>query len=211
MKITVIGASGRLGSLIVKEALSREFEVTAAVRDVYFSPDSRIKVMEGDIFELSYDDIWDQDAIIDAFGIWEAGKADQHKTTLEHLCDILSGKSNRLVVVGGNGNLFLDETRSKRVIDKEDYPKAVYPIAMAMVEAYYDLKKRYDVQWTYVCPALDFKPDEKGSGIYRISGDILPYNHRGKSEITYEDFAVATIDVVEKMEYIGEQITVYEI
>ncbi|NMA06893.1 MAG: NAD(P)H-binding protein [Ruminococcaceae bacterium] len=211
MKITVIGASGRLGSLIVKEALSRGHEVTAAVRDVYFSPDSRIKVMEGDIFDLEYDDVWDQDVIIDAFGVWEADKADQHRTTLEHLCDIMSGKSNRLIIVGGNGNLFLDETRSERVIDKADYPKAAYPIALAMVEAYDNLKKRYDVQWTYVCPALDFKPDEKGSGIYRISGDILPYNHRGKSEITYEDFAVAIIDEAEKMEYIGEQITVYEV
>lgn len=52
MKIAVIGAGGKAGGNIVKEALDRGHEVTAIVRDPAKVTDSRATVVQKDVFDL---------------------------------------------------------------------------------------------------------------------------------------------------------------
>ncbi len=78
-----------------------------------------------------------------------------------------------------------------------------------MCEAYDRLAQRDDVNWTYFSPAPDFQANAARTGIYRIGGDVLPRNLRGKSEITYADFADAILDEAEKQEHLCERITIY--
>ena len=115
MKIAVIGANGKAGSLVVKEALKRGHEVTAIVRDGSKAEGlSATKLLVKDLFDLTYDDVKDNEVIVDAFGAWTPETIPQHITATKHLCDILSGKDNRLLVVGGAGSLYMNPEHCQR-------------------------------------------------------------------------------------------------
>ena len=109
MKIAVIGANGKAGKLIVKEAIERGLDVTAVVRGNNSS--NAKKVIQKDLFDLTASDLENFDIVIDAFGAWTPETLPQHSTSLKHLCDLLSGTKIRLLVVGGAGSLYV-----KRVV-----------------------------------------------------------------------------------------------
>ncbi len=103
MKLAVIGANGKAGKLIVKEAVNRGLDVTAVVRGDNTTVAQ--EVLEKDLFDLTAADLKGFDVVIDAFGAWTEETLPQHSTSLKHLCDILSGTDTRLIVVGGAGSL----------------------------------------------------------------------------------------------------------
>jgi len=207
MKIAVVCASGRAGKLIVEEAMSRGHEVTAVVRDPDKAPQAT-KVIVKDLFDLTFDDIKDCEIIIDAFGTWTPDTLSQHSTSLKHLCDILSGKPNRLLVVGGAGSLYVDPEHTIRLMDTKDFPDAFKPVASSMAKALDELRKRNDVRWTYISPAADFRVDGPRTGKYTLGGEELIVNSKGESVISYADYAVAIIDEAEKGNHIGQRISV---
>ena len=55
MKVGIIGANGKAGSLIAKEALERGLDVTAIVRNS--NKVSGLPVIEKDIMSLTYEDL----------------------------------------------------------------------------------------------------------------------------------------------------------
>lgn len=209
MKIAIVGAAGRLGSILVKEGVRRGHEMTAVVRDVYIVPNARVNVVECDVHDLTREDLSNTDVVIDALGVWEERKVEQHISSLVHLSDILSGSNSRLLVAGTAGNLYLDSAMTVRIIDLPDFPKGAYPVVSSMCEAYDRLVVRDDVNWTYFSPAPDFQAHAGKVGHYRIAGEILPRNKRGKSEVTYADFADAILDEAERREHLFERVTVY--
>lgn len=103
MKLAVIGANGKAGKLIVKEAVNRGLDVTAVVRGDNTTVAQ--EVLKKDLFDLTAADLKGFDVVIDAFGAWTEETLPQHSTSLKHLCDILSGTDTRLIVVGGAGSL----------------------------------------------------------------------------------------------------------
>uniref|UniRef100_UPI0012FD8708 NAD(P)H-binding protein n=2 Tax=Bacillati TaxID=1783272 RepID=UPI0012FD8708 len=56
MKIGVIGATGKAGSLIAKEAIERGHEVTAIVRNASKLTAPKTAVLEKDVFQLTAED-----------------------------------------------------------------------------------------------------------------------------------------------------------
>lgn len=95
MKIAVVCANGRVGRLVVKEALDRGFDVTAVVREE--NRTAAQKVITKDLFDLTAEDLSGFDAVVDAFGAWAEEELPKHSTSLKHLCDILSGSAARLI------------------------------------------------------------------------------------------------------------------
>ena len=158
MKIAIICASGKEGKLLTQEAVKRGHEVTAVVRNKDKAP-AGVKTVVKDLFRLNYDDIKDCDAVIDAFGAWTEDTLPQHSSSLKHLCDILSGKENRLLVVGGAGSLYVNSEHTACVSDGADFPEIFKPLASAMAQALSEIRERKDVKWTYVSPAADFRAD----------------------------------------------------
>lgn len=69
MKITVVCAAGKQGSMLVREALSRGHAVTAVVRDAAAAP-AGADVLVRDLFDLTREDLAGSDVVIDAFGAW---------------------------------------------------------------------------------------------------------------------------------------------
>jgi len=114
MKIGVVGATGKAGSFIVKEALNRGHDVTAIVRDASKVDERDVRTLEKDIFDITAKDIEGLDAVVNAFGAPE-GKEHLHVEAGQSLIHVFKQAPDvRLVVVGGAGSLFVDE-RKRRV------------------------------------------------------------------------------------------------
>lgn len=206
MNIAVICANGKEGRMIVKEAVERGLDVTAVVRGENKSEAKQVIVK--DLFDLSASDLEGFDIVIDAFGTWEPEKLPQHITSLNHLCDLLSGKETRLLVVGGAGSLYVNSEHTAQVMDAPDFPDIFKPLASNMGIALDKLRTRNDVKWTYISPAGDFQADGKRTGKYILGGEELILNSKGESSISYADYAIAMIDEAVKGNHIQQRISV---
>lgn len=206
MKIAVVCANGKAGKLIVEEALNRNMEVTAVVRNENktAAPQAIVK----DLFELSAEDLSGFDAVVDAFGAWTPETLPQHSTSLKHLCDILSGTETRLLVVGGAGSLYMNPEHTIQVMDGADFPEEFKPLAAAQGKALDELRGRTDVRWTFISPAADFQADGERTGAYLLGGEELILNDAGESIISYADYAIAMVDEIEKGDHIQQRISV---
>lgn len=206
MKIVVICANGKEGKLIVKEAVDRGLDVTAIVRGENKSATE--KVIQKDLFDLTASDLEGFDVVIDAFGAWTPETLPQHSTSLKHLCDLVSGKGTRLLVVGGAGSLYVNPEHTVQVMDGSDFPDIFKPLAANMGKALDELRTRNDVKWTYVSPAGDFQADGAKTGKYILGGEELTLNSKGESVISYADYAVAMVDEAVQGNHIQQRISV---
>lgn len=206
MKIAVVCANGKAGKLIVREALDRGLDVTAVVRGENHS--AAEKVIRKDLFELTASDLSGFDVVIDAFGAWTEDTLPLHSTSLQHLCDILSGTTTRLLVVGGAGSLYVNPEHTACVADGPDFPDVFKPLAAAMAKALTELRQRSDVKWTYISPAGDFQAEGARTGKYILGGEELTLNAKGESVISYADYAIAMIDEAVKGNHIQQRISV---
>lgn len=208
MKIAVVAAAGKAGRKIVAEAASRGLEVTAFVRRKGQVVDGAKKIVVKDILALTSDDLKDFDAVVDAFGAFTPETLSQHSATLKHLCDILSGSKIRLLIVGGAGSLYLDETHTSQVMNAPNFPDMFKPLATAQAKSLDELRNRDDVQWTFVSPACDFQVDGELTGKYIVGGEELTLNAAGESVISYADYAVAMVDEILSGNHIKQRIGV---
>lgn len=205
MKIAVICANGKAGKLIVKEAVRRGLDVTAVVREK--NQTEAQHVLAKDLFALTREDLQGYDAVIDAFGAWTPDTLPQHSTSLNHLCDLLSGTQTRLLIVGGAGSLYVNPEHTACVADGSDFPDAFKPLAAAMAEALRALRQREDVRWTYLSPAADFQAEGERTGRYILGGEELTLNARGESILSYADYAIAMVDEVVSGDHIRQRIS----
>ena len=208
MKIGVIGAAGKQGKRIVEEALKQGYEVTAIVRDKSKITNPEVKVIEKDLFVLTYEDIKEQEVIVDAFAAWTTETFILHQTSLQHLADILSGRPNRLFVVGGAGSLYVNPEQTVRLVETPEFPEMFKPLAGNMASAFAALQVRKDVNWTYVSPAAEFDIDGKRTGRYILGEDNLIVNAGGESYVSYADYAIALVDEIRNKAFVGKRFTV---
>ncbi|WP_372868782.1 NAD(P)-dependent oxidoreductase [Planomicrobium okeanokoites] len=209
MKIGIIGATGKAGSLIMKEAKSRGHEVTAIVRNSQKLPEEEdAAVLEKDIFDLDANDLKQFDAVVNAFGV-PPEKAEQHVEAGRSLINALKeAKDTRLLVVGGAGSLFVDEARTTRLNETPEFPEAFKAIALNQSQNLADLEQSEGIQWTFLSPAAFFDPEGKRTGRYQIGEDAFLVNRKGKSYISYKDYAIALVDEIENGWHINKRFTV---
>lgn len=207
-KVAVVCAAGKQGRLLVDEAVSRGYDVTGFVRGNDKVANPKAKTIVKDLFDLTREDLIGFDAVIDAFGAWTPETLPLHRTSLKHLCDILSGTQVRLLVVGGAGSLYVNSEHTVQVKDLESFPDMFRPLATNMGEALSELRKRSDVQWTYLSPAGDFVADGERTGEYLLGGEEYFVNDRGESRISYADYAIAMVDEIENENNIQKRFSV---
>lgn len=206
MKIVVLAANGKLGSLIVKEVVDRGNDVTAVAREE--NKTVAKKFLKKDILDLTENDLKDFDVVITAFGAWTEDTLPLHKTTLEHLSDVLANKNTRLLVVGGAGSLYTDNSLKTQLYQTPDFPASYMPVAVNMSKGLDVLRKRNDVKWTYISPAGDFDFEAERKGDYLLAGEVFTVNSKGESKISYADYAIAMVDEAEKGNHINQRISV---
>jgi putative NADH-flavin reductase len=211
MKIAIFGASGRIGSRIVNEALSRGHEVTAVVRHVeaYTLESLHLKVAKGDLFNS--DDVesgvFDHDAVVSAINFKQG--VTPPSTITEVATPLLKGLKQagvkRLLIVGGAGSL--EVSPGLQLVDTPNFPEAYKPAALAHREALKIYQQEKEIKWTYLSPAAEIAPGER-TGKFRTGKDQLITDSNGKSFISMEDYAIAIIDELENPMHIRERFTV---
>ena len=207
-KVAVVCAAGKEGKLLVDEAVSRGYEVTGFVRGDKKVANPKAKTVVKDLFDLTKEDLAGFDVVIDAFGAWTSETLPLHKSSLKHLCDILSGTSTRLLVVGGAGSLYVNKEHTLQVMQLDSFPEVFKPLASNMGEALAELRKRDDVKWTYLSPAGNFVAEGERTGKYVLGGEEYFVNAKGVSEISYADYAIAMIDEIENANNIQKRFSV---
>ena len=207
-KVAVICAAGKQGALLADEAISRGYDVTGFVRKGRKVANPKAKTVEKDLFDLTYDDLKDFDVVIDAFGAWTEETLPLYRTSLKHLCDILSESGIRLLVVGGAGSLYVNKEHTMQVKDTPGFPDIYKPLANMQGAALDDLRKRSDVKWTFLSPAGDFVADGERTGEYLLGGEEYFVNSKGESRISYADYAIAMIDEIENCNNVQKRFSV---
>jgi len=208
MKIAIIGATGKVGRLIMKEAVDRGFDVTAIVRNASKITETNIKVLEKDIFNLTALELTAFDVVISTY---RAPDGEEHlyveagRVLVEALKDTLNTK---LIVVGGTGSLFVDEEKTTRLMDTPDFPDFVLPTAVNAGKQLEELQKTDSITWAYISPAGFFDPEGKRTGSYKVGKDHVILNSKGESYISYADYAIAVVDEIEKPQHVNERFTV---
>jgi len=208
MKVAVIAATGKAGSLIAREAAARGHEVTAVIRPGTASRlEGKYAVLEKDIFELTTQDVAGFDAVVDAFGtpFGKPGSEYQHQTSMEALIRIFTPLPKvRLLVVGGASSLYTDRSREHKIL--EEVPQEFRAVPENMLRAFENLKTS-GINWTYFSPAKTFDAGGARTGKYRLGTDYAIANASGESYISYADYAVALVDELENGAFVGKRFT----
>ena len=219
LRILVYGATGKVGSHVVDEALNRGHIVTAVSRDPSRIAQIRdnLSALQGDILdpESVASLAVDQNVlIISVRGI--VGKSKDPNDAIQRIApeivvnvlrDIGDG-APRLIHVGGAGSLEVEPG----VLYADMLPKVFLPKSLELEIAGQVLALEYlqtvtDVGWSYATPAKNFT-NGKRTGTFRIGGDQLLEDSRGRSRISRADFAVALIDEAENAEYVQQRFSV---
>lgn len=206
MKIAVVSSNGKVGRLVVSEAVRRGFDVTGFARSENKSEAQNF--VQKDIFDITKEDLKGSDAVVDAFGAFTPDTLPLHTKSLMHLSDAVANTDTRLLVVGGAGSLFMNKEHSLQLLDTPEFSKEYYPSAKAQTDELVELRKRNDVKWTFVSPAADFQADGARTGEYILAGEEFTVNNRGESVVSYADYALAMVDEIEKGNHIRQRISV---
>ncbi|WP_340373354.1 NAD(P)-dependent oxidoreductase [Peribacillus sp. FSL E2-0218] len=207
MKIGIIGASGKVGNLIMKEAKDRGMDVTAIVRNASKITETNVTVLEKDIFALTGSDLTSFDVVVNTYKAPEGEEhlyVDAGRVLIKALNE---APQTKLVVVGGAGSLFVDETHTTRLMDTPDFPDFVYPTASNAAKQLEELQQSNSITWTYISPAGFFDPEGKRTGSYQAGKDHVILNGKGQSYISYADYAIAVVDEIETPQHVNERFT----
>lgn len=207
MKIAILGANGKAGSVILEEAKKRGIEVTAIVRDATKIA-SDMPVIEKDVYQLTSADVQDFTVLVSALGFWK--DVEEFSKSTEQLISLLKGQKTRLLVVGGAGSLYMDAEHEIQLKDTADFPEAFKPLATAMGQGLDLLKATTDVQWTYISPAAEFDAEGVRTGEYTLAGEEFTVNESGQSYISYADYGIAVLDEIETGSHDKQRISVFQ-
>jgi putative NADH-flavin reductase len=214
MKIALIGATGFVGTAILKEALGRGHSLTAIARSFdKISSDPKVTLFKADV--MNEDEVTkavkDHDVVISAYNAGWANP-DMYPDFIKGSKSIEAGvkKSGvkRLIVVGGGGSLYA--ASGVQIVDTPQFPAEWKAGATAARDYLNILKKEKDLEWTFLSPALEMHHGTSGvrKGTYRSGLENPVFDESGRSVISVEDIAVAIIDEAENPKHIRERFTV---
>jgi len=210
MKVAIIGATGFVGSALLKEAAARGHEITALVSRPNKVPVSG-KVTAQQVDVLSQDALAGQlkghDAVISAFS--GHAQADVLGYYVKGMQSIISAAKAagvpRLLVVGGAGGL--EVAPGVQLIDTPQFPAEWKGTAEGARQALKLLRGEQDLDWTVLAPSAHLEPGER-TGKFRLGNDQLLVDEKGESRISLSDYAAAMIDELEKPAHSRARFTV---
>lgn len=219
LDIVIYGASGEVGSHVVREALDRGHRVTAVTRrpDQFEMRHANLSVVKGDLLDKTSvaEAVVGQDVVVLSVRgvIGDTGAPENALQFLaaETLVDVLfrlGASAPRLLHVGGSGSLEIEPG----VVFAEKLPKILLPKSLEIeilgqILALEFYRKVDDVNWTYITPPMNFTNGPR-TGVFRIGGDRALEDDRGRCRLSRADFAVALIDEAEQAKYPRRRISV---
>jgi uncharacterized protein len=200
MKVALVGASGQAGSRILAELVRRGHQVTGIARHPdKIAPGSGITAKKGDVF--------DKEGLISLLKGHDVVITSVHFTASDPTILIEAARASgakRYVVVGGAGSL--EVAPGVKLIDTPQFP-ALYKAEAGKGCEFLDLLRREKtLDWTFLSPSAMFVPGER-TGKFRLGKDQLLTNDKGSS-ISFEDYAIALVDELEKPAHSRQRFTV---
>ena len=196
MRIAVIGATGNVGQRIAAEAERRGHETVSISRSGGTVGSGR--AVQADLTDKA--DI--AKAIEGADAVVLSVKFQD--LDVEALLDALKG-AKRLLIVGGAASLYV--APGLQLIDTEGFPDFIKVEAEPARQALARIQRETRLDWTFLSPSVFFGPGER-TGQFRLGKDELLTAAEGKSHISYEDFAVALLDEIERPQHSRQRFTV---
>ena len=209
MKIALLGATGFVGSAILREALSRGHEVTAIARDPEkLQPQAKLRPQKADVYnpdEVALV-IAGHHVVISAFNPgWT--NPDIYNLQVKGARAIIDGVKKagmKRLLVGGAGSL--EVKPGVQSVDLPGFPAEYKQGALATREALNLLRKEPSLEWSFLSPSADLFSGTR-TGKFRLGMDQLLRDANGESRISVQDYAVAMIDEVEKSQHIRQRFT----
>ena len=201
MKIAVIGASGNAGSRITAELARRGHSVTAIARHPEkIAAQANVTATRGDVM--------DQAGLARLLAGHDVAISSVHFLASDPAKLIGAAKESkvgRYLVVGGAGSL--EVAPGVRLVTTPGFPVA-YKAEAEKGAAFLDLlRAEKELNWTFLSPSALFIAGER-TGKFRLGNDQLLTSADGKSSISFEDFAVALADEIERPAHIRQRFTV---
>ncbi len=213
MRVVLVGASGFVGSKILKELVDRGHSVKAVARDISKIP--YYDKVEYEAIDVNQTDkfvnaINAADAVISAYNAgWTnpniyndfmAGSISIEKA-------VIRAGTKRFIVVGGAGSLY--DKDGNQLVDGADFPSEIKPGATAARDYLNILLENTFLDWTFFSPALEMHPGTSGvrKGSYRTALNEPVFNEEGRSILSAEDVAVAIVDELEFPHFIKKRFT----
>ena len=212
-KVAVIGATGFVGTQVVKELANRGYFVNALARNTSKIEESEnIKAVTVDVYNTSElsEILKGNDAVIRAFNPgW---------TNPNIFEDFLKGAESiekaveesgvkRFITVGGAGSLYIAE--NLQLIDTPEFPAEIKPGAEAARQYLEMIKKNENLDWTFFSPAIEMHQGTAGvrKGTYRTALENPVFDESGRSILSVEDVAVALVDELENNQFVRQRFT----
>ena len=212
-KVAVIGATGFVGTQVVKELANRGYFVNALARNTSKIEESEnVKAIAVDVYNTSElsEILKGNDAVISAFNPgW---------TNPNIFEDFLKGAESiekaveesgvkRFITVGGAGSLYIAE--NLQLIDTPEFPAEIKPGAEAARQYLEIIKKNENLDWTFFSPAIEMQQGTAGvrKGTYRTALENPVFDESGRSILSVEDVAVALVDELENNQFVRQRFT----
>lgn len=212
-KVAVIGATGFVGTQVVKELANRGYFVNALARNTSKIEESEnVKAIAVDVYNTSElsEILKGNDAVISAFNPgW---------TNPNIFEDFLKGAESiekaveesgvkRFITVGGAGSLYI--TENLQLIDTPEFPAEIKPGAEAARQYLELIKKNENLDWTFFSPAIEMHQGTAGvrKGTYRTALENPVFDESGRSILSVEDVAVALVDELENNQFVRQRFT----
>lgn len=212
-KVAVIGATGFVGTQVVKELANRGYFVNALARNTSKIEESEnVKAIAVDVYNTSElsEILKGNDAVISAFNPgW---------TNPNIFEDFLKGAESiekaveesgvkRFITVGGAGSLYIAE--NLQLIDTPEFPAEIKPGAEAARQYLEMIKKNENLDWTFFSPAIEMHQGTAGvrKGTYRTALENPVFDESGRSILSVEDVAVALVDELENNQFVRQRFT----
>ena len=211
MELVLFGATGNIGRRVAAEALRRGHEVVGVVRDpaAVQSPDPRVRLLKGDATnaESVADVVRGADAVVSAISPRPNARGLPAPSLAANSRALIAGLRSagvkRVLYVGGASSL--EVAPGKALADQPDFPE----IYKAEAEEGRDALRiwrgeAHGLEWTYLSPAAEIAAGTR-TGSYRTTRDQLLVDSKGRSFISFEDYAVAVLDELERPQHVGER------
>jgi uncharacterized protein len=201
MKIAVIGASGNAGSRITAELAGRGYSVTAIARHPErIAAQANVTPTKGDVM--------DQAGLVRLLAGHDVVVSAVHflaSDPVRLIAAVRESKVGRYLVVGGAGSL--EVAPGVRLVTTPGFPVA-YKAEAEKGAAFLDLlRAERELNWTFLSPSALFVAGER-TGKFRLGTDRLLTASDGKSSISFEDFALALADEIDRPVHIRRRFTV---
>jgi uncharacterized protein len=207
MNIVLYGSTGKSGSRILTELVSRGHTVTAVARTPSkVTAQPGVTVIQGDVSNVDAiaAAIKGADAVVSAYGP-PADDTDQVVTATDRIAQAVAKNGGpRLIVVGGAGSLFVAPGVTLRA--SGHLPPEWLPIVDSHIAVLDNLRKS-TIDWTYFSPAAFFEPGQR-TGKFRLGKDDLIADEKHESRISLEDYAIALVDELEHPKHSRERFTI---